>query len=302
MALSVVQTGVATFWLNGAITAPTQAFTDATDASFSASLIANNPNITVRQAGAGSTDLVTLISAFVSASAVTLDSAAGTTQASTAWAWGVGTTGTNGTTTLQLTLPQAIQRGDLFAVFVQFDPPLSIVSITDSIGSNYIRATTATQSGVTMSGYYAKDMAPAAGGFNTLTLTMSGAMASGSTEVAIVHVRGADTSNPLDVADTNTAASGTALASHAYSTKFLNEIIIAYTGASHPITAGQAGYTVGLLDPFSEVYEYNIVKSLLPAGTTTVATQSTTGVWLISTMSFKAGGFPLRGRMQPLGL
>ena len=134
-------------------------------------------------------------------------------------------------TTVNVTYTAAQSAGDLNVVAVGWNDSTAVVhSVTDSKGNTYTLAVGPTiQTGLaTQSIYYAKNIAAAAAGSNTVTVTFS----TGATfpDVRILEYSGADRNNPVDVTAASSgrgtlSSSGTATTTNATDLLFAANLV-----------------------------------------------------------------------------
>jgi hypothetical protein len=148
--------------------------------------------------------------------------------------------------------PSAQAAGDLNVVFISWaDVNSRVVSVTDSSGNLYLRATAASYGTVaTQVVYYASNIARTAAGRNTVNVSFSTAVAHADVRVAEYH--GIDGRQPLDVAVgeagySEIATSGPATTSNA------NDLLVAGTVTAQGVTGPGASYTQRLMDDNSEI-------------------------------------------------
>src|SRR5215472_11492560 len=101
--------------------------------------------------------------------------------------------------TVEVTFAGAQAAGDLNVVAVGWNDTTAAVStITDSSGNSYVLAVgpKAVHGYLSQSIYYAKNIAAAAGGANTVTVTFS--VAAASPDIRILEYSGVDRNNPVD--------------------------------------------------------------------------------------------------------
>ncbi|MGH9356728.1 MAG: hypothetical protein ACRD10_11415, partial [Terriglobia bacterium] len=100
--------------------------------------------------------------------------------------------------TVAVPFTAAQAAGDLNVIVVGWNDSTATVSaVTDKSGNTYLRAVGPTIVGGTLSQsiYYAKNIAPAAAGANTVTVTFSAAAA--YPDIRILEYSGADSTNPV---------------------------------------------------------------------------------------------------------
>ncbi len=165
------------------------------------------------------------------------------------------------------------------------DSTSSVQSVTDSKGNVYAAATgvVASTGNYSQQMFYAKNIASAAAGANTVTITFSNSVI--DPEVRIAEYSGLDTSNPLDG---SVGASGTGLtqSSGALTTTNANDLLVASNGLFSVTTAEGSGYTLRLTSGFGEIIEDEVVTATgsYSAG----STQQSSGYWLMQLVAFRA--------------
>ena len=183
------------------------------------------------------------------------------------------------------TYPGAQTAGDLNVVVIGWDDTISTISsVTDTKGNTYTLAVGPTQ----MAGdgtnaiYYAKNIAGATAGTNTVKVTFNQTVS--YPDLRIVEYSGADTVNPLDAKAVGTGSSATA-SSGALTTTSANDILVAggyvYTFVSGP----GSGFTNRMYTPDGDDLE----DELVPATGTYTATASLTasGGWVMQCVAFR---------------
>ena len=122
-------------------------------------------------------------------------------------------------TSVNVTFTAAQTAGDLNVVVVGWnDSTASVSSVTDSKGNAYTRAVgpTVVSGTLSQSIYYAKNIASAAAGANTVSVTFSTAAA--YPDIRILEYSGADPSNPVDVTAANSGNSASSSSGSATTT------------------------------------------------------------------------------------
>jgi len=132
---------------------------------------------------------------------------------------------------------------------------------------------------MTQSIYYAKNIAAAAAGANTVTVTFNAAV--NYPDIRILEYKGVST---LDVTATATGNSGTT-DSGAATTTSANELLVgANTVATNSATAG-TGYTLRISAPNGDLAEDEIVTTTGTYHAT--ASDSPAGAWVMQLVTFK---------------
>jgi hypothetical protein len=189
-------------------------------------------------------------------------------------------------TTVNVTFTAAQAAGDLNVVVAGWNDSTAAVSaVTDSKGNIYARAVGPTvQSGyASQSIYYAKNIASAAAGTNTVTVTF--ASAATSADIRVLEYSGADPSNPVDVtaaamSNSATSSSGSVTTTNATDLLFGANLV-------QTITTGPcSGFTKRLLTtPDGDIAEDQMVTA---AGSyTATAPVSPSGPWIMQMVAFR---------------
>jgi hypothetical protein len=177
--------------------------------------------------------------------------------------------------------------GDFNVVVVGWNDSTATVSgVTDTKGNAYTRAVGPTvQSGIaSQSIYYAKNIATATAGANTVTVTFS--TAATYPDIRILEYRGLDPSNPVDVTAASSGNSATS-SSGSVNTKNANDLIFAanlvQTAAAVPVS----GFTKRLLtSPDGDIAEDRTVTATGSYSATTPLSSS--GPWIMQMVAFRA--------------
>jgi hypothetical protein len=190
---------------------------------------------------------------------------------------------------VSVTLSAAQAAGDLNLVIVGFGDNISkLTSITDTRGNQYTLAAGATTSaghGVQVI-YYAKSIAAAAAGANTVTVKFTGTVL--YPDVRVVEYSGLDPNNPLDVA-IGASGTGTAVNSGVITTTNANDLLVGadYIGAG--FTAVGSGYTQRIVtNPDADLVEDRIVAATGSYSAT--STQSPSSWWVMQMVALRAAG------------
>ncbi len=202
-----------------------------------------------------------------------------------------------------VTYASAQSAGDLNVVVVGWNDSTSTVSsISDSKGNSYVSAVgpTTNAGNATQTLYYAKNIASAAAGSNTVTVTFSGTVAYPS--VRILEYSGLDTSNPLDVG-VGASGTGTTQNSGSLTTTTANDVLVASNYVDDSTTASGSGYTQRFITSGGELVEDQIVASTSTYSAT--STQSGADWWVMQLAAFRAastGGGDTTPPTAPRGL
>ena len=213
-----------------------------------------------------------------------------TTSASTTitYVQGAYATPQSSQTSVTVTFTAAQTAGNLNVVVVGWNSSTSsVTSVTDKSGNQYLLAVGPTvQSPVaSQSIYYAKSIASAAAGANSVTVTFASAAA--YPDIRILEYKGADPSNPFDVAAASTGT-GSSASSGPATTNNATDLIF---GASmiQTVTSGPgAGFTTRLLtSPDSDIAEDEMVTT---TGSYSATSTVSSGQWIMQMVAFRASG------------
>ncbi|MFL6604625.1 MAG: fibronectin type III domain-containing protein [Steroidobacteraceae bacterium] len=185
---------------------------------------------------------------------------------------------------ISVTYPAAQIAGDLNAVFVGWSDATSTVqSIADSKGNTYVAAVgpTVSPGNATQRLYYAKNIAGAAAGANTISVTFSGPVS--YPDVRILELKGIDTTSPFDVG-VGAYGNGTALNSGGLTTTGPNELLVASGYVQHTQNGVGAGYTKILAS------DWNLVEDAIAnvAGDYSATSTSSSGYWVMQLAAFRS--------------
>jgi YD repeat-containing protein len=187
-----------------------------------------------------------------------------------------------------VTFNSAQTAGNLNVVFVGWDDATSTIqSITDSAGNTYRAAVgpTVNPGNATQTMYYAANIAAAAAGANTITVTFSDSVP--YPDVRALEFSGVATSNPLD-ASVATYGDGRTLDTGSFTTTGSNELIIASGNVQHQYVAAGSCCSQILAS------DWNVVEDELAAteGAYDVTSTDTYGYWVMQAAAFKAANPP----------
>jgi hypothetical protein len=194
-------------------------------------------------------------------------------------------------TTVSIAYTAAQVAGDLNVIAVGWNDSKAVVSsVKDSKGNAYALAVGPTvQSGyASQSIYYAKNIAAAAAGANTVTVTF--ASAATSPDIRILEYSGADPSNPVDVTAAATGSTATS-SSGAVTTTNATDLLFGANLVQTSTTAPCSGFTKRLLTtPDGDIAEDEMVKTT--GSYTATAPLSPSGPWIMQMVAFRtpAGG------------
>ncbi|MGH9356953.1 MAG: choice-of-anchor D domain-containing protein, partial [Terriglobia bacterium] len=190
-------------------------------------------------------------------------------------------------TTVAVPFTAAQAEGDLNVIVVGWNGSKAAVSaVTDKSGNTYLRAAgpTLNSGSLSQSIYYAKNIAPAAAGANTVTVTFSTAAA--YPDIRILEYSGVDLDNPVDITAASSGAGATSSSGAATTTNPADLIFGANIVTTS--TAGPAsGFTQRLLtSPDGDIAEDQIAKA--PGSYGATAPLSSSGLWIMQMVAFRA--------------
>jgi chitodextrinase len=165
---------------------------------------------------------------------------------------------------------------------------IGITSVTDSKGNSYTPAVGPTFVSGTGNAaiYYAKNIAAAAAGANTVTVTFNSAV--GFPDIRMAEYSGISTTSPLDV---TAVASGTSTLANSGSatTTNANDLLIGSNWYTTGITSAGTGYTQRQISGWDgDILEDQTVSTAGPHSATAVI--STSSPWIMQMAAFKAAG------------
>jgi uncharacterized membrane protein len=189
-------------------------------------------------------------------------------------------------TTVNVTFNAAQAAGDLNVVVVGWNDTTAMVStVTDSSGNAYTRAVgpTVLSGDASQSIYYAKNIAAAAAGANSVTVTFSPAAA--YPDIRILEYSGADPNNPVDVTAASSGSSTTSNSGSATTTNATDLLFGANFVAT--LTAGSgSGFTQRVLtSPDGDIAEDEMVTATGSYSATAPLNRS--GWWLMQMVAFR---------------
>jgi cellulase (glycosyl hydrolase family 5) len=199
--------------------------------------------------------------------------------------------------TMTVTYSSAQVAGDLNVVAVGWvNTTSSVSSVTDSKGNSYVRALgpTAASGTATESIYYAQNIAAAAAGANTVTVTFNTTVP--DPDVRILEYSGIATANALDVAVGAGSTTGTALSSGPVTTINASDLLIGSNLVAYGITAAGSGYTQRDLSAGNTDEDKTVTSTGSYSAT---ATQSPSGWWIMQLTAFKAAPVSASGTTIP---
>jgi Protein of unknown function (DUF4038)/IPT/TIG domain/Putative collagen-binding domain of a collagenase len=189
-------------------------------------------------------------------------------------------------TTVNVTFTGAQSAGDLNVVVVGWnDTTATVSSVTDRSGNSYTLGVGPTLfSGfLSQSIYYAKNIASAGAGANTVTVTfLSGAT---SADIRILEYSGADPTNPVDVTAANSGNS-TTTSSGSATTSNPTDLIFGANMVRTMTSGAGSGFTTRMLtSPDGDIAEDRTVTS--SGSYSATAPDSPSGPWIMQMIAFR---------------
>jgi len=178
------------------------------------------------------------------------------------------------------------------------DATSNIVSVTDTEGNVY-QAASGTFRGTALSQaiYYAKNIAAAGAGANTVTVTFNAAVF--AADVRITEYSGLDTANPFDVAS-SAKGSGTSANSGSVTTRNTQDLVFGAGMTQAVFNAAGSGFTKRVItSPDGDIAEDKTTTSTGSYGAT--ATGSS-GAWVMQMAAFKAAPVDTQAPSVPTNL
>jgi hypothetical protein len=176
--------------------------------------------------------------------------------------------------------------GDLNVIIIGWnDSTATVNTVHDTVGNAYTAALVPTVQAGSASQviYYAKNIAGAAAGANTVTVTFNGSAV--FPDIRILEYSGIDTASPLDVTAASSGTSTTA-SSGAVTTLNANDLIIGADLVQTTTTAAGAGFTTRFItSPDGDIAEDRVVTAT--GSYTATATISPSGQWIMQLVAFK---------------
>ena len=191
-------------------------------------------------------------------------------------------------TTVSVTFTGAQSAGNLNVVVVGWnDSTRTVSSVIDSKGNVYTRAVgpTILSGYLAQSIYYAKNIAAASAGSNTVTVTFSAPAT--YPDIRILEYSGADPNNPVDVTaagsgNSNSSSSGSATTTNATDLIFGANTVTTTSGAG-------SGFTRRILtSPDADIAEDKMVTATGSYSATAPVTPS--GRWIMQMVAFRTSG------------
>jgi len=187
-------------------------------------------------------------------------------------------------TPVSVTFNAAQAAGDMNVVVVGWNDATAVVnSVTDSRGNTYAPAVGPTLgTNLTQSIYSAKNIAAAAAGANTVTVTFSPAAA--YPDIRIVEYSGADPNNPVDVTAGSSGNSATTR-SGSVTTTNPTDLLFGANIVWTTTTGAGSGFTQRLITPDGDIAEDEMVKATGSYSASASLNQS--GPWVMQMVAFR---------------
>jgi hypothetical protein len=191
--------------------------------------------------------------------------------------------------TVTVSFTKSQTAGDLNVVVVGwFDTTAVVNTVTDTSGNTYTRAVGPTTIGsstwpISQSIYYAKNIAAAAAGANSVTVTFSPAAA--YPDIRVLEYSGADPNNPVDVTAASNG-SNTASSSGSATTTNPTDLLFGANTVDTNTTGPGSGFTLRLLTNYGDSAEDETVTA---AGSySATAPLGSSGAWVMQMVAFRA--------------
>ncbi len=188
--------------------------------------------------------------------------------------------------TVTVVLSQAQSAGNLNVVVVGWnDTTASVASVTDSKGNSYVRAVgpTILPGKLSQSIYYARSIAAAGAGMNTVTVKFNQPAA--FADIRVLEYKGLDKTSPVDVTATG-SGTGTMASTADVKTKSANVLIFGANTVSSITTGPGAGFTSRVItSPDADIAEDRVVSRI---GSYSAYAPITSGSWVMQMVAFKA--------------
>jgi len=190
--------------------------------------------------------------------------------------------------TVTVAYSQAQTAGNLNVVVIGWNDSTATVStVTDSLGNTYaVAAAPVVQTGTASQViYYAKNIASAAAGANTVTVTFG--VTANAVDIRIAEYSGLDTANPLDVsvgAQGNSATSN----SGSITTTSANDLLVGANLVQSVTTAAGAGYISRVITVDCDILEDRVVSATGSYSAT--AALDKVQPWIMQMVAFRAAG------------
>ena len=188
-----------------------------------------------------------------------------------------------------VTYAQAQAAGDFNVVVVGWNSATGLVrSVTDTNGNTYVLAVgpTVSPGSATQSIYYAANIAAAAAGANTVTVTFSAAAP--FPDIRVAEYGGIAATNPIDGA-VGTIGTGITSSSGALVTTNSPDLLFAANIVQTHTSGAGTGFTSrGITVPDGDIFEDQIVS--ITGSYTATAPLTSAGNWIMQLVAFKAAG------------
>jgi hypothetical protein len=187
---------------------------------------------------------------------------------------------------VQVKFSSAQFAGDLNVIAVGWnDSTAAVSSVTDTVGNVYRLAVgpTAIAGVASQSIYYAKNIAPAAAGANTITVAFS--TLARFPDIRILEYSGADKTSPVDVAASSSGTSATSSSGIANTTN-ATDLIFGANLVQNLTTGPGAGFTSRLLtSPDGDIAEDEMVTTT--GGYAATASLNSSNQWIMQMVAFR---------------
>ncbi len=193
--------------------------------------------------------------------------------------------------TVNVAFPAPQTAGNLNVVAVgSYYSAATVASVTDSLGNIYVRAVgpTAIDGWESQSIYYARNIAAAPDGSNTVTVSFDSVV--DYSDIRILEYAGADRDNPVDVVAAS-AGSDAISDSGPATTTTTNDLIFGALITSSAGTPGP-GFTNRLLTNFGNIAEDQMVAA---TGAYNATATVSPGAWIMQMVAFRATGSGVPG-------
>jgi hypothetical protein len=193
----------------------------------------------------------------------------------------------NSVSTVSVPFTAAQSAGNLNVVVVGWnDTTAQVVSLNDTKGNAYQLAVGPTlfSGALSQSIYYARNIAAAAAGGNTVTVSFT--VAAVYADIRILEYSGLDPVNPVDVAASATGSTATSSTPAAVTTNAANLLFAANTVATFTNSAGSGWTNRVITSPDGDIAEDRVVSAAGSYDST--APLSGAGPWVMQMVAFKA--------------
>src|SRR5712664_4381354 len=194
----------------------------------------------------------------------------------------------NPVSTVPVSFPAAQSAGNLNVVVVGWnDTAAQVASVNDSKGNSYQLAVGPTMrpGELTQSIYYAKNIAAAAAGANTVTVTFT--VAAIWPDVRTLEYAGIDPVNPVDVSAAGTGTNATSSTPAVTTTSASDLLFAANTVASSTAGPGSGWTNRVITQPNGDIAEDQAVTAIGSYSSTAPLTGA--GSWLMQMVAFRVG-------------